>query len=51
MKEIVVNSTKEKNTIVFVENGKLLEKYEEYDGLQRIEGNIYLGKITDILPR
>lgn len=50
MKEIVVNSTKEKNTIVFVENGKLLEKYEEYDGLQRIEGNIYLGKITDILP-
>lgn len=50
MKEIVVNSTKEKNTIVFVENGKLLEKYEEYDGLQRIEGNIYLGKVTDILP-
>lgn len=50
MKEIIVNSTKEKNTIVFVENGKLLEKYEEYDGLQRIEGNIYLGKITDILP-
>ncbi len=50
MKEIVVNSTKEKNTIVFVENGKLLEKYEEYDGLQRLEGNIYLGKITDILP-
>lgn len=50
MKEIIVNSTKEKNTIVFVENGKLLEKYEEYDGLQRIEGNIYLGKVTDILP-
>lgn len=50
MKEIIVNSTKEKNTIVFVENGKLLEKYEEYDGLQRLEGNIYLGKITDILP-
>ena len=50
MKEIIVNSTKEKNTIVFVENGKLLEKYEEYDGLQRLEGNIYLGKIIDILP-
>lgn len=50
MKEIIVNSTKEKNTIVFVENSKLLEKYEEYDGLQRLEGNIYLGKITDILP-
>lgn len=50
MKEIIVNSTEDKNTIILVENGKLLEKYEEYDSLQRLEGNIYIGKVTDILP-
>ena len=50
MKEIIVNSAEDKNTIILVENGKLLEKYEEYDSLQRLEGNIYIGKVTDILP-
>lgn len=50
MKEIIVNSSKEKNTILFVEDGNLLEKYEEYDELERLEGNIYLGKVIDILP-
>ncbi len=50
MKEIIVNNTQEKNTIVFVEDGNLLEMYEEYDELERLEGNIYLGKVTDILP-
>ena len=50
MKEIIVNTTEEKNTIAVVEDGILLEKYEEFDDLERLEGNIYLGKITDILP-
>lgn len=50
MKEIIVNSTDEKNIIAVVEDGNLLEKYEEYDELERLEGNIYLGKVTDILP-
>lgn len=50
MKDILVNCTKDKKTIVIVENGNLIEKYEEYNELQRLEGNIYLGKITDILP-
>lgn len=50
MKEIIVNCTKDKKTIVVVEDGNLIEKYEEYNELQRLEGNIYLGKITDILP-
>ena len=50
MKEIIVNSSKDKEIITLVENGKLLEKYEEYDELERLEGNIYLGKVTDILP-
>ena len=50
MKEIIVNCTKEKNDIAVVENGNLIEKYEEYDNLERLEGNIYYGIITDILP-
>ena len=50
MKEIIVNNSEEKKTIVLVEDGSILEKYEEYDELQRLEGNIYLGKVTDILP-
>lgn len=50
MKEIIINTTEDKNIIVLTENGSLLEKYEEYDNLQRLEGNVYLGVITDILP-
>ena len=50
MKEIIVNSSEEKRVIVVVENGNLLEKYEENKELERLEGNIYLGKVTDILP-
>lgn len=50
MKEIIVNCTKDKKTIIVVENGNLIEKYEEYEELQRLEGNVYLGKVTDILP-
>lgn len=50
MKEIIINTTEEKNIITVVEDGCLLERYEEYDELERLEGNIYLGKVTDILP-
>lgn len=50
MKEIIVNCAKDKNIITVIENGILIEKYEEYDNLERLEGNIYLGIITDILP-
>ncbi|MBR2786778.1 MAG: Rne/Rng family ribonuclease [Clostridia bacterium] len=50
MKEIIVNTTEEKNIITVLEDGCLLEKYEEYDEFERLEGNIYLGIITDILP-
>ena len=50
MKEIIVNSAEDKSIITVVENGNLLEKYEEYDSLERLEGNIYFGKVVDILP-
>lgn len=49
MKEIIVNDSKDKRIITVVEDGMLTEKYEENEELNRLEGNIYLGKITDIL--
>ena len=51
MKEIIVNRDAQKNkTIMLVENGNLLEYYEETDETKRLEGNIYLGKIQNVLP-
>lgn len=50
MKEIIVNNAKDKSTIIVTQDGNLIEKYEEFDDLERLEGNIYLGKVADILP-
>ncbi len=50
MKEIIINiDTKENKTIMLVENGNLLEQYEENSNMKRLEGNIYLGKIQNVL--
>ncbi len=50
MKEIFINQDKENNKIVaLVENGKLIEKYEEKDSVKHLEENIYLGKVENIL--
>ena len=50
MQEIIINQDKEKNKIVAIcENGKLVEKYEEKIGQERLEGNIYLGKVENVL--
>ena len=50
MQEIIINQDKENNKIVaLVENGKLVEKYEEREDKQRLEGNIYLGKVENVL--
>lgn len=50
MKEIIVNNSKNKRIITVVENTELIEKYEENEEFNRVEGNIYLGKVTNILP-
>lgn len=51
MKEIIVNVNKEqKRDILLLEDGIVIEKYSESDSNDRIEGNIYLGKIKNILP-
>lgn len=50
MKEIIINIDEEENkTIMLVENGKLIERYLESSNIERLEGNIYLGKIQNVL--
>lgn len=52
MIELIINKDKEKKVIASVENGKLVEIYEENEQSQkaRNEGNIYLGEVKDIVP-
>ena len=49
MKEIFINKNKDIAQIVLVENGNLIEKYEESDKKKRLEGKIYLGKVQNVL--
>lgn len=50
MTEIFIKKEKNKKKIALVEDGKLLEYYEEDSEDLRKEGNIYLGIIKDIIP-
>lgn len=50
MSEIIINYDINNNkTIAIVDNGNLVEYYEENRNSHRIEGNIYLGKVVDVL--
>lgn len=50
MKEIIINIDKEENrTIMLLENGNLIERYFENSNTKRLEGNIYVGKIQNVL--
>ncbi len=50
MQEIIISQDKQDNKVVaLVENGKLVEKYEERPDKKRLEGNIYLGKVENVL--
>ena len=50
MTEIFIKREKDKKEIALVENGKLIEYYEEDSRDLRKEGNIYLGIVKDIIP-
>ena len=50
MQQILISKKQDKKTIALLENGKLQEVYEEKEDRKRLEGNIYLGKVKDILP-
>lgn len=49
MQELLVGVKDNKKEILLIENGKLIEKYEEH-GQERIEGNIYIGIVENVLP-
>lgn len=50
MKEIIIDKENDTRKIMLLENGKLVEYYEENNEYNRLEGNIYLGKIRNVLP-
>jgi ribonuclease G len=49
MKEIIINKKEDVKQILLLEDSELVEKYEERDAIQRIEGNIYIGKVESVL--
>lgn len=49
MLELIVNKEPNKKNIMLVENGILVEKHEEHENHQRLEGNIYCGKVQNVL--
>ena len=49
MYNILINRDEEKTTIAVVQNGDLVEVYNEKLSEKRLEGNIYLGKVRNII--
>ena len=49
MLELIINKETNKKSIMLVENGVLVEKHEEHQNHQRLEGNIYCGKVQNVL--
>lgn len=50
MKELIIfNSEDNKKVILLVEDEELVEKYEEDETNKSIEGNIYVGKVQNVL--
>ena len=49
MKELVIFGTDDKKTICLVEDEELVEKYEEDENNKSIEGNIYIGKVQNVI--
>ena len=50
MLEVIVSKKNETKQIALVQNGKLVEIYEESKDDNKNEGNIYMGVVKDILP-
>ncbi len=50
MYNILIDKEAENTIVAVVQDGKLVEIYNEKSGEKRLEGNIYLGKIKNIIP-
>ena len=49
MTEIIIQANNHEKQIALIENGKLIEYYEEDKEYRRREGNIYIGIVKDII--
>lgn len=49
MLELLIDKNENVKTIMLVKNGILIEKHEEHENQKRLEGNIYLGKVRNVL--
>jgi len=50
MKEIIINKCEDGTKLIaLLEEGILIEKYEETENKKRSEGNIYIGKVKNVL--
>lgn len=49
MKELVVNISNGVENIFLLEDGELIEKYEDSEYKRRLEGNIYIGRVQNVL--
>lgn len=50
MYNILINKENESTIVAVVQDGELVELYNEKNAEKRLEGNIYLGKIKNIIP-
>ncbi|WP_274362627.1 Rne/Rng family ribonuclease [Paenibacillus thermotolerans] len=50
MKQIVVHSHSEETTVALLEDGKLSEFYVERPSVRKLVGNIYKGRVGNVLP-
>lgn len=49
MYEILINKRENINTIILLEDKNIVEKYDDSKEAERIEGNIYVGKVQNVL--
>ena len=50
MRELIIIENQNERKIAYVENGNLIEYYKEQEDKKRLEGNVYVGKVVDVLP-
>lgn len=49
MKELIIFNEEDKRVLALIENEELVEKYEENENDKSIEGNIYVGKVQNVI--
>lgn len=51
MRELLINHIDNKNLIYLIEERRIVEYYEEGKEHRNLDGNIYIGKVQNIVPR